>query len=388
MKKKIDYILLLGIILVATNLRAPITSVGPLSGLISKELSLSGAQAGLITTIPLLSFALISPLAPKFAKRFGMERTIFASLILLIIGMSIRYVPSIPTLFLGTMVLGCAIAVSNVLLPGLVKKEFYQQGGLVTGLYSVSMSLSGAIASGVSIPLVNNFGLSWNQALSLWALLACVAFLGWLPQVKKKQVIATTQHTETEVNLWKSPLAWSVTLFMGIQSLIFYVLVAWLPTMLISQGMPTGKAGGMLSLLQVTLLPVSFIMPMVIEKRDNQRSLAVLSFVLFFLGIGGLMFTQTLIIGASVIGIGIAGGVAFSLSMMFFNLRTSSAGEASELSGMAQSVGYLLAATGPFLFGLLHDTTNNWHVPLYLLLGFTVVLLFVGLKAGKREVVK
>lgn len=388
MKKKIDYILLLGIILVATNLRAPITSVGPLSSIISKELSLSGAQAGLITTIPLLSFALISPLAPKLAKRYGIERTIFASLILLIIGMSIRYIPSIPTLFLGTMLLGCAIAVSNVLLPGLVKKEFYQQGGFVTGLYSVSMSLSGAIASGVSIPLINNFGLSWNQSLSLWALLAGIAFIGWLPQIKKKQVIATTEHTEQEVNLWKSPLAWSVTLFMGIQSLIFYVLVAWLPTMLISQGMPTGKAGGMLSLLQVTLLPVSFIMPMIIEKRDNQCSLAVLSFVLFFLGISGLFFTQTLIIAVSVISLGIAGGVAFSLSMMFFNLRTSNAHEASELSGMAQSVGYLLAATGPFLFGLLHDTTNNWQISLFLLLIMTVILLFVGLKAGKKEVVK
>ncbi len=387
MKKKMNYILLLGIILVATNLRAPITSVGPLIGEITNTLHLTGAQAGLITTIPLLSFAAVSPLAPKLAKRFGIEKTILMSLLLLIIGLSIRFVPHIITLFLGTMVLGCAIAICNVLIPSLVKKEFSNQSGLVTGIYAVSMNLTGAIASGVSIPLVQKLGFNWNVALGVWAILAVLALIGWLPQLKQEHHVNKNETPQIENSIWKSSLAWSVTLFMGIQSFIFYVLVAWLPEMLVSQGVTSSKAGAMLSLLQLTLLPTTFIIPIIAEKKENQRSLVFTSFILFVIGISGLMFNQTLANTLAIMSIGIAGGIAFSLSMMFFNLRTSSPREAAELSGMAQSIGYLLAAIGPFLFGLLHDLTGNWQSSLFLLLGITFVLLFVGLKAGKNKTI-
>ncbi|MEG0254700.1 MAG: MFS transporter [Vagococcus sp.] len=385
MKKKMNYILLLGIILVATNLRAPITSVGPLIGIIAEDLQLSGAQSGLITTIPLLSFAIISPLAPKLAKKFGIERTILMSLLVLIAGFGVRLIPNIWMLFLGTMILGCAIAICNVLIPGLVKKEFSNRSGLVTGFYSVSMNLTGAIASGISIPLIQKFGLNWNIALSIWGLLALIALIGWLPQLKEKHILTPSNSAQKETSLWQSPLAWSVTFFMGIQSFIFYVLVAWLPEMLMSQGVANSKAGGMLSLLQLTLLPITFIIPIVAEKTKNQKSLVFLSFLLFSLGISGLMTSHMIIITLSIMSIGVAGGIAFSLSMMFFNLRTTTPKEAAELSGMAQSVGYLLAAVGPFLFGLLHDQTNSWNTSLFLLLGITVVLLFVGLKAGSNQ---
>lgn len=384
-KKKMNYILLLGIILVATNLRAPITSVGPLIGVISEDLQLTGAQSGLITTIPLLSFAIISPLAPKLAKKFGIERTILMSLFILITGFSVRLVPNTLMLFLGTMILGCAIAICNVLIPGLVKKEFSNRSGVVTGFYSVSMNLTGAIASGISIPLVQKFGLSWNIALSIWGVLALVALFGWLPQLKEKHVLTPSTHNQNDSSLWQSSLAWSVTLFMGIQSFIFYVLVAWLPEMLMSQGVASSKAGGMLSLLQLTLLPITFIVPIIAEKTKNQKSLVFISFLLFSLGICGLMTSHMILITFSIMSIGIAGGIAFSLSMMFFNLRTTTPKEAAELSGMAQSIGYLLAAVGPFLFGLLHDQTNSWRASLFLLLGITIVLLAVGLKAGANQ---
>lgn len=385
MKKKMNYLLLLGIVLVATNLRAPITSVGPLVGVITEHLNLTGAQAGLITTIPLLSFAVISPIAPKLAKKYGIEKTILMSLILLIIGLGVRFIPTLATLFLGTMILGCAIAVCNVLIPSLVKKEFSEQSGLVTGIYSVSMNLTGAIASGVSIPLVQTLGFDWNKALGLWTILAILALIGWLPQLKQEHEPNKNEEAAIESSIWHSSLAWSVTLFMGIQSFIFYVLVAWLPEMLISQGVNSSKAGGMLSLLQLTLLPITFIIPIIAEKREDQKSLVFTSFALFSLGIVGLMFSQMFVITLAIMAIGVAGGIAFSLSMMFFNLRTTSPKEAAELSGMAQSIGYLLAAVGPFLFGLLHDLTNGWQSSLILLLGITIVLLFVGLKAGANK---
>ncbi|MBO0429363.1 MFS transporter [Vagococcus fluvialis] len=385
MKQKMNYLLLLGIIMIATNLRAPITSVGPLVGTITNSLNLTGAQAGLITTLPLIAFAIISPIAPKLARKFGTETTILGALILIILGLSIRYLPSISTLFLGTAILGCGIAIGNVLIPSIVKQEFQNQSGLVTGIYSVSMNLTGAIASGVSIPLIEKLGWTWNQAFSLWIILAALALLAWLPQLKNKKATPDVNVVDTNNSIWHSSLAWSVSLFVGIQSFIFYVLVAWLPEMLISQGIPSSKSGGMLSLLQLTLLPTTFIIPIIAEKRPNQKSLVVISFTLFTLGISGLMFSSLAVISLSIIAIGIAGGIAFSLSMMFFSLRTSTPKEAADLSGMAQSIGYILAAVGPFLFGLLHDLTNNWQSSLFLLIGMTIILLFVGLNAGSSK---
>jgi CP family cyanate transporter-like MFS transporter len=385
MKQKMNYLLLLGIIMIATNLRAPITSVGPLVGTITNSLNLTGAQAGLITTLPLIAFAIISPIAPKLARKFGTETTILGALILIILGLSIRYLPSISTLFLGTAILGCGIAIGNVLIPSIVKQEFQNQSGLVTGIYSVSMNLTGAIASGVSIPLIEKLGWTWNQAFSLWIILAALALLAWLPQLKNKKATPDVNVVDTNNSIWHSSLAWSVSLFMGIQSFIFYVLVAWLPEMLISQCITSSKSGGMLSLLQLTLLPTTFIIPIIAEKRPNQKSLVVISFTLFTLGISGLMFSSLAVISLSIIAIGIAGGIAFSLSMMFFSLRTSTPKEAADLSGMAQSIGYILAAVGPFLFGLLHDLTNNWQSSLFLLIGMTIILLFVGLNAGSSK---
>lgn len=388
MEKKINKVLLLGIIIVAMNLRSPITSVGPLIGIISDDLSLSGGQAGLITTIPLMAFAVISPIAPKLANKWSIEKTIFGALVVLIIGMLIRAIPNLAFLFLGTTLLGSAIAICNVLIPGLVKKEFPKASGLVTGIYSVSMNLTGAIASGISIPIVQKVGLDWNVALGMWSVLAIAAFFSWLPQLKRSDKGLPEIVNEEVVSIWTSKLAWSVTLFMGIQSFIFYVLVAWMPEMLVDKGLSTIQAGGMLSLLQITLLPVTFIIPIIAEKRENQLPYVWLAFLLFFFGILGLMFGNMLLITLSIVGIGIAGGIAFSLSMLFFNLRTTSTKQAAELSGMAQSIGYLLAATGPFLFGFLHDMTQTWRLSLIVLLGLTIVLLVVGLNAGKKQVIK
>lgn len=269
MERKINSALLLGIIFVAMNLRSPITSVGPLVGIISEKLSLSGGQTGLITTIPLMAFAIISPIAPKLANKWTIEKTIFGALIVLVLGMFLRAIPQLTFLFLGTTLLGSAIAICNVLIPGLVKKEFPHQSGLVTGIYSVSMNLTGAIASGISIPLVRKIGLDWNVALGLWSILALTAFICWLPQLKRQDKGVQEMVSQENTSIWTSTLAWSVTLFMGIQSFIFYVLVAWLPEMLVGKGLSTIQAGGMLSLLQMTLLPIIFIVPIIAEKRPD-----------------------------------------------------------------------------------------------------------------------
>lgn len=384
------WFLLIGIIFIASTLRSPLTSVGPLISSIRDSLAISNVLAGFLTTIPLLAFALISPFAPKIARRFGMELTLFVSLILLTAGIITRSLGTTPNLLIGTFLIGLAIAFGNVLLPGLIKLNFPLHMGLITGIYSVSMNLSAAIAVGVSAPLSHNTLFGWRGALGVWALLAFIALLVWLPQLKnKKSPNSLDVHLEKakSPSLWRSPLAWSVTFFMGFQSLIFYTTSAWMPEVLKTQGISPDSAGWMVSLLQFAQLPMTFIVPILAGKVKDQRWIVAGVALLYLLGYGGIMAGTTALVPLFMILIGIAGGAAFGLSMMFFSLRTRTPHEAADLSGMAQSFGYLLAAVGPVLFGLLHDFTSGWTVPMLIIIIASLIVLLSGLKAGKNTFV-
>lgn len=384
------WFLLIGIIFIASTLRSPLTSVGPLISSIRDSLAISNVLAGFLTTIPLLAFALISPFAPKIARRFGMELTLFVSLILLTAGIITRSLGTTPNLLIGTFLIGLAIAFGNVLLPGLIKLNFPLHMGLITGIYSVSMNLSAAIAVGVSAPLSHNTHFGWRGALGVWALLAFIALLVWLPQLKnKKSPNSLDIHLEKakSPSLWRSPLAWSVTFFMGFQSLIFYTTSAWMPEVLKTQGISPDSAGWMVSLLQFAQLPMTFIVPILAGKVKDQRWIVAGVALLYLLGYGGIMAGTTALVPLFMILIGIAGGAAFGLSMMFFSLRTRTPHEAADLSGMAQSFGYLLAAVGPVLFGLLHDFTSGWTVPMLIIIIASLIVLLSGLKAGKNTFV-
>ncbi|MGP3785364.1 transporter [Chryseobacterium mucoviscidosis] len=381
--------IILGIVLIAMIMRSPLTSVGPLIGSIRESLGLSNATAGLLTTLPLLAFALLSPFAPLLARRFGVERTLLYALVLLMVGIAIRSLAATASLFAGTALIGLAIAVCNVLIPSLVKRNFAHQVGLMTGVYSVSMNLSGAIASGVSIPVARDLGFGWNGALAIWGVLVLLAALFWLPQARASRgsAIAATSGVLKRRSLWRSPLAWMVTIFMGMQSLLFYVLVAWLPEMMTSRGLSEDSAGWMLSLFQTAALPVAFIVPIVAGRMKNQRLLVIIMTILLFVSLGGLYFGGNALISLWTVLLGIAGGCAFSLAMIFLSLRTKDAQDTVSLSGMSQSVGYLLAATGPILFGLLHDITASWNPPLLLLLVVSALLLLSGLGASRNRTV-
>lgn len=381
--------IILGIVLIAMIMRSPLTSVGPLIGSIRESLGLSNATAGLLTTLPLLAFALLSPLAPLLARRFGVERTLLYALVLLMVGIAIRSLAATVSLFAGTALIGLAIAICNVLIPSLVKRNFAHQVGLMTGVYSVSMNLSGAIASGVSVPVARDLGFGWNGALGIWGVLVLLAALFWLPQARASRgsAIAATSGVLKRRSLWRSPLAWMVTIFMGMQSLLFYVLVAWLPEMMTSRGLSEDSAGWMLSLFQTAALPVAFIVPIVAGRMKNQRLLVIIMTILLFVSLGGLYFGGNALISLWTVLLGIAGGCAFSLAMIFLSLRTKDAHDTVSLSGMSQSVGYLLAATGPILFGLLHDITASWNPPLLLLLVVSALLLLSGLGASRNRTV-
>lgn len=384
---KAGWLLLIGVILVGANLRVPITSVGALISFIRDDLSISNAVAGMITTLPLLAFAVLSPFAPKIANRIGMEWTIAMSLALLVVGIIIRSITGIGFLFLGTLFVGLAIAIGNVLIPGIIKMSFPLKIGLMTGIYAVFMNIFGALGSGLSVPMSSAGGMGWQGALGIWALLAIVSLLVWMPQLRKqKQQVSPKADTEAKEknSLWRSPIAWSVTLFMGGQSLAFYTLIAWMPDMLHSIGYSAGTAGWMVFLMQFALIPTTFVVPVIAEKLKNQVGLAIGAAAFFIIGFAGLLQGSTALVPLWAIMLGIAGGSGFSLSMLFFTIRTKDGKEAAELSGMAQSFGYLLAAVGPVLVGTLHDVSDGWTMPILFLIAISVVILISGVVSGKE----
>ena len=380
-----SFLLILGIVLLAANLRPALTGVAPLIGQIRADTGMSNGEAGLLTTLPLLAFGLLSPVAPRVARRFGMERVLLASLLVLVAGILLRWAGAVAALFLGTVVLGAAIAVANVLLPSLVKREFPEQAGLMTSVYSTSLGISAAFAAGVSVPLAQLAGIGWRGALAVWAIPALLAGVAWLPQLGRSDRPAdpSPRGSPGVRDLWRSPLAWQVTLFMGLQSLAYYVTLTWLPEILQAEGMGAARAGWMLGLSQAVAIVTMFLAPMIAGRRPSQRGVVVVAVGTSGVGALGLLVAGSTASTLWVVLLGLGQGASFSLALTFFALRSPDPGHAAALSGMAQSVGYLLAAGGPFLFGVLRDVTGAWKVPLALLLTITICLLIAGIGAAR-----
>lgn len=386
-----EILMLLGVIFIASNLRAPLTSVGPVIGEISKALALSNTTAGLVTTIPLMAFAFLSGIVPKFSRKYGMETVLLLSLIVLSIGLFIRPLGNLVSLFLGAALVGTAITVGNVLMPAFIKNKFPHKVGSMMGIYSVAMNLTAALAAGFSIRLGSSTAMGWKGSIGIWLILSLVTILVWIPQVKKKKedkIKGDFAIDEPPVNLYKSGLAWAVTVFMGVQSLLFYCLAAWLPKIMQTWGMSIEDSGWILSYVQFAQLPMTFIGAIIASRMNNQKGLAFGVGVLFLIGILGIIIFRTQYIVLWCILIGLASGLAFSLSMLLFVLRTKSTVQAAELSGMAQSFGYLIAACGPPIFGALFDLSKDWMYSLVFLLVMATTLLISGVIAGKQSWVK
>ena len=377
-------LLVLAIVLLAANLRPALTSVAPLIGQIRTDTGVSNGVAGLLTGLPLLAFAVLSPIAPRLARRFDMERVLLASLLVLAVGILLRSAGVVAALFLGTAILGAAIAVGNVLLPSLVKREFPERTGLMTSTYTTALAVSAAIAAGASFPIAYQVD-GWRGSLALWALLALVAAVAWFPQIRSADPAnASTGTSRGVTGLWGSVLAWQVTLFMGLQSLGYYVVLTWLPEILQEEvGVSASQAGWMLALAQVVVSPAMFIAPVLADRRPSQYSVVVVAVTLTGVGTLGLLVAASTATVLWIVLLGLGQGACFSLALTFFALRAPDSEHAAALSGMAQSIGYLLAAGGPFLFGLLRDATHAWTAPLTLLVAVTVCLLITGLGAAR-----
>ncbi|EBZ5185856.1 MFS transporter [Salmonella enterica subsp. enterica] len=379
-------LLIAGILMIATTLRVTFTGAAPLLETIRSDYGLSTAQTGLLTTLPLLAFALVSPLAAGIARRFGMERSLFAAMLLICAGIALRSLPSAALLFAGTAIIGCGIALGNVLLPGLIKRDFSQHVARLTGAYSLTMGAAAALGSALVVPLALH-GFGWRGALLMLMLFPLLAFLIWLPQWRTtRSANLSSSRALHERGIWRSPLAWQVTLFLGLNSLIYYVIIGWLPTILTSHGYSEAQAGSLHGLLQLATAAPGLAIPLILPRFNDQRWIAALVSLLCAVGAAGLWFVPgQAIIWTLLFGFG--SGATMILGLTFIGLRASSAHQAAALSGMAQSVGYLLAACGPPVMGKLHDASGSWYLPLSGVTVLAIIMAIFGLYAGRdREI--
>ncbi|GGJ81920.1 putative transporter YycB [Lentibacillus kapialis] len=391
LKRYNQILLITGIIIIAFNLRAAITSVGPLANVIGDDLGLASWSVGILTSLPLIAFAVMSPVAPKLGDKYSNETVLINGMVVLLIGILTRLVPIPIFLFGGTLLIGLGIAVSNVLLPGIIKERFPNRVPLMTSVYSIAMGLVAALASGVSVPLANKVGLGWEWSLAVWSFPAFAGIVIWVYFVKRRRAaneVSVQYVAASDVRMWKSRLAWEVAVFLGLQALLYYVIIAWLPAILQDYGVNSGTAGWMLSYAQFIGLPAS-LLPMLAGKLKSQSGMTIGVCLSAAVGTAGLLFGQSnVIMIASVTLLGIATGGLFPLALSFLGMRTGDARQAAELSGMAQALGYFLAALGPIAIGSLNDITSGWEVPLTMLLIVSILMAIVGYGAGRNRTVE
>lgn len=384
------FFLISAIVLVAFNLRPAITSVGPLVGMIQEDMGLVHWSAGLLTSLPLIAFAIVSPIVPRIVSRLSNDRTLLLGLAVLLLGIVMRGFALKLFLFAGTLLIGIGIAILNVLLPVIVKDKFPGKAPLMTSVYSTSMNVTASLASGVSIPLASGLQLGWKMTLIIWGLPVVLAMVVWyfvLKNSKRGQAEVTRNHQKDQ-RIWRSSVAWQIAFFLGLQSFLFYVTIAWLPAILIDKGVGIGTAGWLLSFTQFIGLPFGFIVPVLASHFRSQQGIAVVLGLCSFVGFGGLLLDVSFpVMMVCIILLGIGLGGSFPLALTFIAIRARDVKQAAELSGMSQSIGYVLAAVGPLFIGYLYDVTHLWNIPILTLMVVTILLGVFGVYAGRERYV-
>ncbi len=384
--------LLFTLLMVAFNMRGAVTGVGALASPIMEDTGISNGAFGMISTVLLIAFGLISFIAPRMGRQFGFERAMLGALIVLVVGIMARSLGLVTFLFVGSFLVGAGIAVLNVLVPALVRRDFAGHMGVFMGIYSAILGLTAGLGAGLAVPAMEMLGGSWRLSLVVWAVPGVIAGLLWAPYAmrhitRSEGVLPGGAEPQKKASVWRSKLAWSITAFMGLQSLYFYTLAQWMPTIFKERGMTPEDAGYMMLLFQLVSVFTSLGAPYLAVRMKNQVWLGTGIGAICVVGSLVLLFPGTKLawLWVSIMGLGTGG--CLSLAMVLLGLRSRTAGTASELSGMTQAVGYLIAGLGPVVFGVLHDLTHTWAVPVIALGVTMVVMTWFVRKAGEARYV-
>lgn len=381
-----------GLILIGLNLRIGVASVGPVLGDILDDLQLSATTASMLTTIPVFAFGAFAFLTPGLTRRFGMHRVLGIIMIVLAAGIALRLQPSLVALLGGTILVGAAIAIGNVLLPTAIKSDFSHRAGLMMGLYSTALFLGAALASGLTVPMLPLFDGSWRWAMGIWAVPAVLAAILFLPQMRRARDSAGPEATDSGRDgsatsasgeppfraMLRDPIAWSVTGFMGLQSLSYYAALTWVPAIFQDAGMPADRAGWMLSFSAFPAIITCLVTP-TIAKRLKPRWVPVFAAaVLIGAAFLGLLLAPQAGAYAWMTLLGLGQGAAISLSLSYIVWRSPDAHHTGHVSTMAQGFGYLVAGLGPLGLGWLHTVTGSWTVPLIVLIVLLLLQTIIG----------
>jgi MFS transporter, CP family, cyanate transporter len=368
------------------NLRTAVTSLPPLFPDLQTQLHLSTATLSLLAATPVICFGVVSAFAAWLNRRYGEEAILLVALILLTAGLLLRGAAPEIMLFPGTILAASAIAVLNVLLSSMVKRRWPERAGLLIGIYLTALSVGAILSSLLAVPLYRSSGESVRLALGVWAFPAALAVLLWLPQLRYRTAGTGPKAAVTpraRIKVYRYALAWQVTAFMGLQSLLYYAALSWLPTIFQDRGASAVTAGNLLALMGVGNLATSLIVPVLAHRRPGQGALVVPSLIGTAGGLAGSLWAPLSSAPFWVLVLGVSQGSCLGLAIFFMMARAPDAGVAASLSAFAQSVGYLVAAAGPLEVGLLHTATGSWNLPVALLLVLCAAELITGVLAGR-----
>lgn len=378
---KRPWLLLLGLVLVALNLRPALSSIAPLLNTVSEDLGMSAAEAGLLTTLPVLCLGLFAPLAPVLARRFGSERVVLVILLTLAGGLALRSLFGEFGLFSGSLLAGASIGVIGVLLPGIVKRDFPKQAGAMTGVYTMALCLGAAIAAGSTVPLSQYFNDSWQAGLGFWLIPALIAAAVWFPQARESH--DANRAVYRVKGLLRDRLAWQVTLYMGLQSSLSYIVFGWLPSILIGRGLTPTHAGLLLSGSIIVQVISALGVPWLATRGKDQRLPIMILMTLTLSGLFGCLYAPLEGLWGWAILLGLGQGGMFSIALALIVLRSRDSHVAANLSSMAQGIGYTIASMGPFAVGVVHDLTGSWSAIGWIFAVLGLGAAIAGLGAGR-----
>ncbi|WP_410014536.1 CynX/NimT family MFS transporter [Sodalis sp. C49] len=375
------------VLLTAANLRAPITAIGPVLDNIRATFGLSASAAGWLNFIPLIMFAALAPAASWLGNRAGLEKSLWGGVCLITLGSLLRISGSEAGLWSGTLILSIGIAAANVLLPPLIKRDFKNHTAKYIGLYASTMSITASLASGIAVPLARAGNAGWFLSVGIWTTLPLIAAIAWLPQLKKTKRPAANIKMRGETRLrnpWRSVLGWQVSLFMALHSMVFYTLIDWFTPFAQDKGFSQMTAGWLLFVYQATAIIANLMCMLALKKFRDQRLIGFIASFAIFTGLSGLLLAPSLALLWLIIA-GLGAGASMVTCLSLFNLRAGDHAQAAHLSGMAQCVGYGLAAVGPLFFGILHEHGGDWSGPLLMLLAMSLLQLIIAPLAGRNK---